>query len=359
MNKMLLAVILLISCGKNQTTTKARKMPLTEAVYASGYVEPKNAFKLYSMADGYIDKIVKYEGNEVEPNEAIMLINSETASARLNASKDQLQLAEIKKSENSPYLNDLQHTLRNIQLKYQLDSLQLKRFAELLKRDAISQADYDKMKLQSESSRNDFLSFKEKYRLAKMQSNAEYSQANANKVQAKLDLSYYKVSAPVKSVIFELYKQTGELVRKGEPLAYLGSGNHWVVELTIDEEDISKVKLDQKVVIASDALKGVTLTGKVVKIYPYERKSDQTFRVDAVFDSQHNNIWAGMSVEANIIIKEIESAFVLPASLLMNDSVWVANGSNKEKRAVKTGARNFEWVEILDGISENDEIVKP
>jgi multidrug efflux pump subunit AcrA (membrane-fusion protein) len=88
-------------------------------------------------------------------------------------------------------------------------------------------------------------------------------------------------------------------------------------------------------------------------------KSVQSFRVDAELRSAVPQLYAGLSAEANIVVAEKERALVIPRALLGNgDSVWVQTGKKAERRAVKTGLRNYQWVEILEGLNPDDALLR-
>ena len=91
------------------------------------------------------------------------------------------------------------------------------------------------------------------------------------------------------------------------------------------------------------------------KIYPKKDERNQTFTVEAVFVSQPEILYPGLSGEANIIIAKKEKVLTIPKSYLLDD--------NKVKTdegyvTVKTGLQNMDYIEILSGISKDTYIYK-
>ncbi len=76
----------------------------------------------------------------------------------------------------------------------------------------------------------------------------------------------------------------------------------FIIEMLVDEVDIVKISINQKVIISLDAYKGEIFTGKVSKIYPKKDERNQTFTVEAVFDEAPIKLYPGLSGESNIII---------------------------------------------------------
>jgi hypothetical protein len=79
--------------------------------------------------------------------------------------------------------------------------------------------------------------------------------------------------------------------------------------------------------------------------------------VDAKFSEIPPLLYPNLSVEANIIIKQKESALTIPKSYISkNNEVTLEDGTKKK---VKIGLKNYEFVEIIGGISKNDKITLP
>jgi HlyD family secretion protein len=70
----------------------------------------------------------------------------------------------------------------------------------------------------------------------------------------------------------------------------------------------------------------------------------------------------GMTVDASVVIDKREDVLRLPRSLVRTRAddtatlkVW--NGVSTEERTVKVGLRGNQYVEILSGLAEGDQVV--
>ena len=64
--------------------------------------------------------------------------------------------------------------------------------------------------------------------------------------------------------------------------------------------------------------------------------------------------------EANIIISKKDNALVIPRGVLQGEDEVDIKGTAMNKRVkIKIGMQNLESVEVLEGVSETDEIVIP
>ena len=64
-----------------------------------------------------------------------------------------------------------------------------------------------------------------------------------------------------------------------------------------------------------------------------------------------------MTGEMNIIIARRENALVVPSRALMMDQAFIVEDGIIKMRSLKTGYRGLETVEIVNGLSEGDQVV--
>ena len=158
------------------------------------------------------------------------------------------------------------------------------------------------------------------------------------------------------STVYGISKLVGEMATPQLPIAIIGNANEFYVEMQVDEYDISKMSAGQKVYITMDSYKDKVFEAVVTKIYPLMNLKLKSFKVDATFTNKPDNLFPNISAQANIVIQVKEKAMIIPRSYLIdNEYVYL---KNKEKRKVKVGLMDYEKVEILSGISVNDELVK-
>jgi multidrug efflux pump subunit AcrA (membrane-fusion protein) len=169
-------------------------------------------------------------------------------------------------------------------------------------------------------------------------------------------LNDFKVISEIDGRVYGISKLAGEMATPQLPIAIIGNANEFYVEMQVDEYDISKMSAGQKVYITMDSYKDKVFEAVVTKIYPLMNLKLKSFKVDATFTNKPDNLFPNISAQANIVIQVKEKAMIIPRSYLIdNEYVYL---KNKEKRKVKVGLMDYEKVEILSGISVNDELVK-
>ena len=133
--------------------------------------------------------------------------------------------------------------------------------------------------------------------------------------------------------------------------------NTSIVELElIDEVDITRIKKGQKIVVTLEAYKSQSFEAKVTHITPKMDGRTQTFEIEGVFVDFPSELYMGLTGEGNIIVKQIKQALVIPREYLIDlNKVETENGMKK----VKIGVQSLSHVEIISGLKEGEEILKP
>ena len=354
-----LAAIILISCNSAKTV-KPEYKAITEAVYASGYIVPKNEYKVYALSDGYIIAKYKDDGDSIKKGEAIYKVQNDAFSAKLSASSTAYDLAKRNNDENSPILMDLKNKVRSAEAKYKNDSINFVRNKNMMDANAITKSQFDQAQLNYEVSSNDLKSSHEQYQKMRDQLQVDLKNAQSSLTSSGTDLANYTITSMMEGELYETNKELGEAVRKNDQVALIGEKGHKMLQLSVDQQDIERVKLGLAVVVKMDITGDKIYQAKVSKIYPDMNQSDQSFKVEAEFDSTYNFNFVHASVEANIIIGHKDKAFLIPVSAIIgeNEVEVKAVGMNKKVK-IKKGMETLEFVEVLDGLKEGDEIVLP
>lgn len=348
-----------VGCQQKSETASPTYKDLTEAVYASGNVFPKNEYKVVANADGYLQQQSVNEGDVVKSNQLLFSLESLSQDARAEAAANIYRQAEANYAEGSPILAELEAALRNARTKLENDSVNYFRYKALYDQNATSKADLERVELAYRTAKNDVSARQKALARTKSQLYVDLQNTRSNfRVNAR-EGDNYRIRSFEPARVYEVYKKVGELVRKGEAIALLGNPNEVYLQLAVDETDFAKLKEGQEIVIKMDAYGDKVFKAKVTKIYPKLNKVDQSFRVDADFEGESPLAYYGLTVEANIIISQNPKALTIPKTYLVgNDSVWIEEGKDKKKVKIQKGAENFELVQIKGGLTEKSVLVK-
>jgi HlyD family secretion protein len=352
----LFLLLAFMACDKSEIIHPIRKN-IIESVYASGSIIPKNEHNIFALINGTIIKKYINDGDSVKKGQILYEISNESQAARLNSAKQLLDKSSDDASGHSHILNDLKLNMQNAQDKFKLDSLTFTKYKKLLESSAVSQMDYDAKALQYSTSENLYKSAKEKYQSAKNDLRVNLSNAQSQMASAQSDLNNFLIRSDMNGVVFKTYKEEGESVRMSELVALVGSMGERVLKLSVDQQDVDKIKLNQEVLLKTDVSGTTVFKAKVTRLYPLMNEADQSFRVDAEFTDHISMPFIHTSVEANIIIQTRKNTLVIPRNSLVNDSVLVSENGEHKFIPVKTGILTLDDAEILSGADEKTEII--
>ena len=354
------ALFTLFSCGKQEVVNPRKVSSIVESVYASGTIVPKNEHAMFSLVNGVVLKKYVKDGDVVKKGQILYEISSDAPSARMNSMRAAYEKSVVDAGNNSSILNDLHSALENAQSKFSLDSALYFKYKKLILADAVSQLQLDQAQVQYGISANAVKSAKEKYNSAKRDLKVSLSSAQSQLASAENDLNNFIIRSDIDGVIFKAYKEIGETVRMNENLVLLGDEKARIIKMQVDQMDIEKVKIGQKVLFKTDVSGNKISEATISRIYPLMNESDQTFRIDAEFPDSLSMQFVHITVESNIMIQEKKNTLVIPRKLLMKgDSVNIKNNGNATIIPVKTGILTLDDAEIVSGLDENAELIVP
>lgn len=342
------------SCSQVETTKPERK-DIIDAVFASGEVVFENEYQVTANTEGYLIKSFVEEGSEVQSDIPLFQLANEVQSENLSSAEVNYRDAVSKLNTNSPEITQLKIQLDQAERQLWKDRKNYERYEKLVEKEAVSQAEFESIKYQYESSVNN-VKLKEKS-LADRINTLEVNLQNAKSqlaIQQSANNDYFLTSA-IDGKVLKLYKQPGELIRRGEVIALIGGGRE-LARLLVSEEDIEEIAVGQLVYINLNTNKDTNVEGKVSKIYPSFDESVQSFIVEAYFEKLPEKVYHNTQLQANIIIDRIADALVIPSGYLSEGDSLLA-GSRKV--AVKLGIRNEQWVQVISGVDENTTLQKP
>ena len=135
------------------------------------------------------------------------------------------------------------------------------------------------------------------------------------------------------------------------------------VKTQVNEIDVSRVKVGQQAIITLDALEGPTFYGTVTNVATLartERGSDiKIFDVEVTIDGQDPRLKPGMTAQCKIVTQKIDDRLFVPLEAVFDKEdttvVFVKTGGF-DRRPVKVGPKNSDYIIIEDGIAAGEEV---
>jgi HlyD family secretion protein len=348
-------IVLFAACGKKTQHTKPVRRDVTETVFASGVLEPEGKYNLTAQTDGYLVELKFDDGDTVKKDQVLAVIDNKSNDISSGSAGALLGLAARNASPDGPTLSQAQQSIRLLREKYLQDSVQYGRYQKLQQTNSVSKLELENARLAFESSKTGYLNAMQNYKLLKQQTEQQLIAQRSQSEVSSLLTGYNQLKAVFGGRIYKRLRQAGDFVRRGEIIAVIGSTDELFARLSVDESNISKVKVGQAVIVQLNTSKEKNYRGRVAEIYPAFDEQTQSFYCKVRFDEQPDFKVTGTQLQANIILAEKRNALVIPRNYLgFGEKVKV---KDKGEVAVKTGFVSHEWVEISEGLSDDDEII--
>lgn len=274
-----------------------------DAVYATGTVEPSLEIRLAPRTPGRIVELRVDEGDRVKRGQLL---------ARLDDA-------------------DLRASVAELEARARYARGQFERTSEL-RRQALVAADA----------------------LDRARTDVEAAEAALRRARASLE--QMRLTAPVDGMIIRRDAEIGEYAAVNTPLFYLAGPAPLRISAEVDEEDLPRVRIGQRVLIRSDAFADSSFEGRVSEITPRGDTVARSYRVRIAI-AENAPLPIGMSTETNIIVEQRDDALLLPVSALAGDAVWVYAQGRVTRRALRLGVRAPERVEVLEGLGADENVV--
>jgi multidrug efflux pump subunit AcrA (membrane-fusion protein) len=201
----------------------------------------------------------------------------------------------------------------------------------------------------------------------KRQGMAEVARATSALENARVQLSYATITAPIDGVIASVSTEEGETVAAGmqaPTFVTIIDLKRLQVDAYVDEVDIGKVKVGQRAVFTVDAFPAMDFEGRVSAIYPKAVIQDNVVNYDVVVEIEtpyHGLLRPEMTASVTVFLQRREGVLAVPAKAVQRERgknvVYVIAGDRTEPREIKVGWRDGQWIEVASGLEEGETVL--
>ena len=287
-----------------------------------GLIYSKSSPSLAVEVSGRVVKIIADVGDKVKAGDILAKIDSEKYNLQFSQAK-----AEIAR-------------LSALLVNKELD---LQRAEKLFKDNLVSEEMMDRTKA-------DFNALKEQMNAADAQLR------NANRL-----IEETNINAPIESEVAIKHIDAGDYVQPGMVVYELVDTKNLKVDLSFPEYLSPKLKKGLEVRITSPTNPDEIVISKIKDIKPNIDSRNKS--LTTIIDFENPGTWLpGASSRATVVFSKFENAIVVPQISVVRRSIgeviYVVKGDSVKETPVKTGLRKEGYIQILEGITLNDEIVK-
>ncbi|MGB0443900.1 MAG: efflux RND transporter periplasmic adaptor subunit [Flavobacteriaceae bacterium] len=328
--------------SKSAITYKTEKLfstTIEKETVVTGKVVPEDEVEVKPQIGGIIDRIFVEEGDRVTTGDLIARIKVVPNEQNLNSAKGRVKKAQIALATREKDFN---------------------RNKSLYEKGIISNADYIANELLYNQARQDVLNAESDLKIIREGSIGGSSAANTD------------IRATVPGTVLEIPVKEGDQViesnsfNAGTTIAAIADLGKMIFEGKVDEAEVASLRVGTPLKVSLGAIEDQELDASLKFIAPKgtEEQGAVQFKIEA--DMVLNDsifVRAGYSANASIVLDRKEDILALREALIQFDRktqdpyVEVMTGDQKfERREVKLGISDGVNVEILKGVSEDDEV---
>ncbi len=258
------------------------------------------------------------------------------------------------KADKETAYNTAQRDLPDLQAKVQSYEYNVK----------IAEYNLQKAKEDLEEGKNPTLTNDKKVKYEQLKLQIESAKIKIETIQSQIDdLTDVSVS-PINGTIIEKNVEDGDVAKESEVLLRIADVSKLKVTATISEYDAADIRLGQKVTMTSDGIRDKTYVGEIIFIDPLAKASSEenVVTVDVSLENSDESLKPGFTTDLEITTAEASNALTVPKSAIATNKdgqkyIFTVVNDILKKTIVTTGVYGDLYVEINDGINENDIVV--
>ena len=353
---------------KNVSVSTVDRGLIEVSVNASGKVIPAFEEIINSPINSRIVEIYKKGGDSVDVGTPILRLDLQSAETDYNKSLDEeqmryLQLEQLKLS-NQSRLSQMDMNLKVSRMELNRKEVELRNERYL---DSLGAGTTDKV-LQAELNYNvgqlQLSEDEQKYKNEQLLSEAEIkvkelelSIFRKSLAETKRTLEDAQIRSPRKAILSYVNNEIGAQIQQGSRVAIVSDLSNFKIEGEIADTYGDRIAVGSKAVIKIGNEK---LNGIVSEVTPLSKNGVISFTVQ-LEESNHNRLRSGLKTDVYVMnaIKE-DVMRIANSSYYMGKGeyeLFVINGDQVFKRKVILGDSNFEYVEVVSGLQEGDEVI--
>jgi HlyD family secretion protein len=312
----------------------------------AGTLEACRKANLSPAVGGQISLLTVDEGDMVRSGQLLLELWNNDLKAEAVLAGKQIKASEAKAAA--------------AQLQAEIASREAERMQELIRDNAISEQDADKVITEAKVRQSAYDA-----------AVTEVASSRARLSVVKANLERTMLVAPFDGIIAKINGELNEYVTPSPPgiptpptIELLDTSCFYVVA-PIDEVDAPAVKVNMEARVIMDAFGAKHFPARVRRIDPYVldlEKQARTVDVEVEFINGEDgvNFLAGYSADVEIIIAVEENVLRIPTQALLDKNlvyIYQPQDQRLHEKSVRTGLSNWDYSQVMEGVQEGDYVV--
>ncbi len=374
------ALLLVLYSYLHQTPLKVHAAKVTRGsirsvVSTNGKVEPVQNFEAHAPIATTVKRVLVKEGDHVRKGQLLLElddadIRSQAARAQAQMRTAQAGLAATKNSGTQEEVITLNTQLIKARAARDVAQKNLEAYRRLQQQGAASPGEVRQAEQTLASAEADLHLLEQKQKDRYSPPEVARTESQVAEAQAAYDdavdaLSKSSVRAPFDGTVYSLPVKQGAFVQTGDLLLQQADLSKVIVRAFVDEPDIGRLQIGQRVEATWDAVPGRTWTGTVSSVPSTvkPRGNRNVGETTCLIDNEDHRLLPNINLGVTIVAAEHDNVLTLQRDAMhIDDSVpyvfKIADGHIKRQN-IQFSLQNLTRVEITSGLSEGDEVALP
>jgi len=323
-----------------------------------------------------ISSIVE-DGTEVDSGEVLCEFDPGEIERSIVEAKSELEIAESElrrtQAQQQSQIRDLEAELEKSKLQHRKSELQLQQAefeSDVRRKELELQLEQSSINLEKAEQEIENQKLINQEELNKLRLEVKQTQSQLDDAYNTLKKMTLIAPSPGIAIIEENWSTDNKFAVNdqawpGHELISLPDMSQMKAEVEVNEVDIAKIDTMQQVYVRMDAYSDTVFTGYVHEVARLARNKDRdsnvkVFDIVVFINGSSDKLMPGSTVSCEIILDRIPDVLSIPLEALFikngNDIVYVKHGNHFEAQKVATGLENENFVQIVSGLEEKDEV---
>ena len=369
-------VLIVVVISMLQTSLKRKDLNISTvdkgvievSVSASGKVIPAFEEIINSPINSRIGEVYKRGGDSVDFGTPILKLDLQSAETEYNKQLDEEQMKSLQLEQqrvtNHNKLSEMEMNLKVSRMELDRKAVELRNERYL---DSLGAGTTDKVRQVELDYNVSILKLKEDEQKYKN----EQALAEADLKVKELELNIFRKSlaetrrtledaqirSPRKAILTYVNNEIGSQIGQGAKVAIVSDLSHFKIEGEIADTYGDRIAAGSKAVIKIGSEK---LDGTVSDVTPLSKNGVISFTVQLEEDN-HKRLRSGLKTDVYVmnavkddVLRIANSSYYVGKG---EYELFVVNGNQLLKRKVQLGDSNFEYVEVVSGLQEGDQVI--
>ena len=369
-------VLIVVVISMLQTSLKRKDLNISTvdkgvievSVSASGKVIPAFEEIINSPINSRIVEVYKRGGDSVDVGTPILKLDLQSAETEYNKQLDEEQMKSLQLEQqrvtNHNKLSEMEMNLKvsRMELDRKVVELRNERYLDSLgagTTDKVRQVELDYnvsiLKLKEDEQK-----YKNEQALAEADLKVKELELNIFRkslAETRRTLEDAQIRSPRKAILTYVNNEIGSQIGQGAKVAIVSDLSHFKIEGEIADTYGDRIAAGSKAVIKIGSEK---LDGTVSDVTPLSKNGVISFTVQLEEDN-HKRLRSGLKTDVYVmnavkddVLRIANSSYYVGKG---EYELFVVNGNQLLKRKVQLGDSNFEYVEVVSGLQEGDQVI--